>query len=126
MVGGAVAEEVKLLFFEAIFHLPSGTVAFGMEALGTHLLSAQGGDDKVVPYAVGTGGHFADDPAGTGPTIFGLIGETAIVDGVGHQPVQFLRVRFIAHLRLQGVLGLLSALGVVLQRRLAPAGTPPH
>jgi hypothetical protein len=39
MVGGAVAEEVELLFFEAIFHLPSGTVALGMEALGTHLLS---------------------------------------------------------------------------------------
>ena len=87
MVRGAVAEEVELLFFKAIFHLPARAVAFGMEALGTHVLSGEGGDDKVMPHAVGPGGHFADQPTGAGPTVLGLVGETAIVDGVGHQTV---------------------------------------
>jgi hypothetical protein len=80
-------KEVELLFFEAVFHLPSGTVALAMEALSTHLLSGEGGDDKVVSHAVGPGGDFADHPARARPTVLGLVRETAIVDGVGYQTV---------------------------------------
>lgn len=66
MVRGVVAEEVQLLFFEAIFHFPARAVAVGMEALSTHLLSAQGGDNKVVPHTVDPGGDFADQLTGSG------------------------------------------------------------
>jgi len=75
--GGAIGEQVELLFLDAVFHLPAGTVDLLIEGLSGIVASRQGGDDEAGVGAAGQDLGFGDDAALTGPALESGVGEVS-------------------------------------------------
>ncbi len=114
MIGGAVTEEVELLFFDAVFHLTSGTILLDMEVFRTVLLGAKGGDDKMASGSSGSIGDLANDPTLAFPGSERLIRKTAITDRGWDQSVQVFGGEFVgSQMRGEGFGGLVTSVLVV-------------
>lgn len=72
---GTVTEEVELMLFDAIFHLPSRAVIIRVQFTWTELFTGKGGDDKMPSCPVAIVGEFAHHPPLTTPGVQGLVGE---------------------------------------------------
>ena len=69
------AEQVELLFLDAVFHLPAGTVDLLIEGLSGIVTRRQGGDDEAGVGAAGQDLGFGDHAALTGPAFLSAVGE---------------------------------------------------
>ena len=73
--GGAIGEQVELLFLDAVFHLSAGTVDLLIEGLSGIVLGRQGGNDEARVGAAGQDLGLGDHAAHAGPALVGAVGE---------------------------------------------------